>query len=364
MKLHSVVIPALASILFIGWGGSAAYAADTVVQIPLPGILDARSVTTLTGAQLVPWTLPTDGGGLQNGFATKAAVQSKGGPVANALPDDGRFLADARHPDVILNFSNAAVPASPQTHWMAPSTSITFAVPSATYSKLFLFFNGAAGGATVTVKLTFTGATQTETAKVPDYYADVAATDPVLFNLASDVAKFDSKTEKYETHHSITGVELHPMAGQTLTQVQINRATEGNLIFWGATGIATSSIMGAGGAANAGGAAGSSGSAGVGGASGDGSGGLAGANAQAGGSGPGGGGPNAGGGLGGSSASASTASPSVRPLASPAADSGCSVRTVHRDTYDFGAAAALLGAACGLRFASRCQRSRKRARRE
>ena len=341
--------------------------ADTVVQVPFAGLLDARSVTTLTKGQLVPWNLPTDGGGLQNGFATKAAVQTKGGPVSNALPDDGRFPANARHPEVILNFSNDANAGSPQAHLVLPSASFNFSTPSATYSKLFLFFNGAAGGATVTIKLMYTGGMQTETAKVPDYYADVPASDPVLFNLATDVAKFDAATVKFETHHNITGVELHPMADKTLTQVQVDRGPEGNLIFWGATGIATSSVAGLGGAGGAAGASGSSGTAGSNSSgaagtnaaqAGSNSGGAAGASAQASSAGmtSGAGGTNA---AGGSASGSSAGASSSRPISlAPSSDSGCSCRlgSSHHDTRGLGAILLLLGAVTGRRVISRRQR--------
>src|SRR5262245_59125577 len=109
----------LAWLMTVTASGSAA--AETVVQVPLPGLLDARSVTTLTNDQLVVFTLPTDGGGLQNAFATAAVAMRQGKPVQNALPDDGKFPATARHPEVVLNFSNAADPTSPQTHLVAPS---------------------------------------------------------------------------------------------------------------------------------------------------------------------------------------------------------------------------------------------------
>jgi hypothetical protein len=62
-------------------------------------VLDKRSVTTLMGTTLVVWTLPTDGGGtntgdgIQNGFATQAVAMLQGKPIANALPNDGKFPA-------------------------------------------------------------------------------------------------------------------------------------------------------------------------------------------------------------------------------------------------------------------------------
>lgn len=245
---------------------STALAADTVVQVPLTGLLDARSVTTVDNGQLVVWTLPTDGGGLQNAFITIAGAKLKGAPDGHALPDDGHFAANARHPEVVLAFSNAASAMAPQTHLVPVSGMFTFAVPSATYSKLFLFFNGAAGGTTLKCTLTYSDASsEVQNASVPDYYADISATDPVIFNLATDLAKWDKASKVTEAgHHNITGVELHPTAGKTLTGVKVERGPNGYLVFWGATGVATGPVVGAGGA-GAGGAAGAGGTANAGG---------------------------------------------------------------------------------------------------
>jgi hypothetical protein len=243
--------------------------ADTVVQIALPNVLNARSVTTLTGGQLVVFDLPTDGGNLMNAFATKAVAEMQGAPAANALPNDGVFPADDRHPEVVLNFSNEAAATAPQTFLVASMTPFTFPVPVATYSKLFLFFNGAAGGTTVHITLTYSDATtQLEDAMVPDYYADISPTDPVIFNLAADLAKWDMNTQINEAnHHNITGVEITPTGNAMLGEVEVEREADGNLVFWGATGIATSDVAGAG-AGGAGGTAGTAGTAGTGGAAG------------------------------------------------------------------------------------------------
>jgi hypothetical protein len=227
--------------------------ADTVVQVPMGGLLDRRSVTVLQGTTLVVFNLATDGGGptdtgdgAQNGFVTQAVAKSKNAPVANALPDDGRFPADMRHPEVVLHFSNDADPASGQDR-IIPKTggSFSFPMPPSTYSKVFLFFHGANNGSTVKITLTYSDATtEIVNTMVPDYYADVSATDPVLFNLAPDLAKWTKNTTIAEAnHHHITGVEIHPMAPtKTVTMIQVDRGTTGYLAFWGATGVATSAV--------------------------------------------------------------------------------------------------------------------------
>jgi MYXO-CTERM domain-containing protein len=352
--------------------GSVVAQADTTVQIPLTGVLDARSVTTLTNGQLVVFTLPTDGGNLQNAFATKAVAMMQGKPVENALPDDGKFPADARHPEVVLNFSNAADAASPQTHLIKTGDMMMFPVPPATYSKLFLFFNGAAGGTLVTVTLNYADGMEMKTAMIPDYYADVAPTDPVIFTLAGNLAKWTKTTTINEAnHHNITGAELAPMPGKMLNSVQVSKDAMGNLVFWGATGIATSPVAvggagggGAGGAAGAAGVAGAAGSGGAGGTSSGGTAGSAGA-VGAGGitspsAGAAGAGVSAGATAGGSTAAgtgngtAGTAiaagGSSIVAPSTPASDAGCGCRVGAASSTPRNAVWLLLGAGTALRL--------------
>src|SRR5258708_5430768 len=78
--------------------------ADQVVQVPVDALLNARAVTTLTGGRLVTWTVGIDGNGSADGYLTAAASKFHNDPPAlKALPDDGRFPADARHPEVVLH---------------------------------------------------------------------------------------------------------------------------------------------------------------------------------------------------------------------------------------------------------------------
>ena len=264
----------------------------------------------------------------QNAFATQAVATLKGKPVANALPDDGKFPANARHPEVVLNFSNTAAATSAQTHLIPPSGKIMFPVPAAVYSKFFLFFNGAAGGTTIKVTLTYTDGTSMANATIPDYYN--APTDPAVFDLAPNLAKWDKNTAINEAdHHSINGVEVLPTAGKTLTNVEVERDAKGNLVFWGATGIATTDIaVGGAGGAGAGGAAGAAGASGAAGAGGAASGG-AGAGGQVASAGVGGASAGTTSGVGGSSTAGATTSPSAGSFSSPATpteDAGCSCR--------------------------------------
>jgi MYXO-CTERM domain-containing protein len=233
--------------------GAGAARAQTVVQIPLPGVLDGRSVTTVTGGNLVVWTVPTDGGGtdtgdgIQNAFATDAVAKLKNAPAGHTLPDDGHFAANARHPEVVLNFSNTADATSPQAHIVKPKNgTFTFAVPPAVYSKFFMFFSGADNGTTVKVTMTFSDAsTQVFNATIPDYFAGAPANSTVVFNLATDLAKWSKTTTIAEAGgHTITGAEFDPTGDQTLTNIQVDRGANGFLLFWGATGVATGAVAG------------------------------------------------------------------------------------------------------------------------
>ena len=255
MKL--ITLSTIATAVLVALGAGAARAADTVVQFPLTGVLDTRSVFTLTNGTIVPFTLAIDGGngdvgtGAQNGFATKAVAMMKSpGNVANALPDDGHFPADMNHPDVVLSFSNAADATSPQNHLVKPMAgttppgTFTFPVNPATYSKLYLFFHGANGGTTVKITLIYADATTDVTsAMIPDFFN--APSDAKVFVLAPDLAKWTKTTTIAEgDHHNIFGVTVVPTMAKTLSMVKVERGPTGFLVFWGATGVATSAVAG------------------------------------------------------------------------------------------------------------------------
>jgi hypothetical protein len=279
--------------------------ADQVVQIAVDGLLDARAVTTLTGGRLVTWTVGIDGNGNSDGYMTTAASKFHGDPpTLKTLPDDGRFPADARHPEVVLHFSNDAPATTQQTHYVRGAGRFSFAVPPAVYSKVFLFVTSSEGSSSLRVSLMYADATDMISVTVPDYYVDVPPNDPVVFNLATNLPKWNQQNVVAEAnHHNLTGLEIHPASGKTLNGITVDKTAPGYFVFWGATGIAmnldsdagadaaagdaTSDAeaggvdAGSGGAAGAGdaGAAGATGSTGSGGGSG--SGGLAGASGAA-----------------------------------------------------------------------------------
>jgi MYXO-CTERM domain-containing protein len=285
-RLRNALISTATAALTLSLGGVAH--ADQTVQVPIDALLNGRTVTTLTGGVLVTWTAGVDGGGGADGYLTAAASKFHNDPAGvKALPDDGKFPATARHPEVILHFANAADAASQQTHFVKGMGDFTFAVPAATYSKMFLFFTSSEGGSALKLTLTYADATvDVVNQTVPDYFNNIADTDPVFFNLAADLAKWNKQNNIAEmNHHNLDGMEIHPTATKMLTGIKVEKSANGYLVFWGATGIATSAVTftdagsgggntdaggsdtaaaGTGGAAGAGGGAGSGGGAGAG----------------------------------------------------------------------------------------------------
>jgi hypothetical protein len=238
-RLSLFLLPAV-SVTLLG-----AAQADTTVQVPLDNFMTARAVTTLTGGKLVPWTMGIDGGGNADGYMTAAASKFHGDPPnLKALPDDGKFAANARHPDVTLHFSNDADATSQQTYWVRGAGNFTFPVPAATYSKMFLFLTSSEGSSALKITLGYSDASSdVDNVNLPDYYADVSPTDMVLFNLAADLPKWTKTNAVAETnHHNLTGVEIHPAAAKTLNSIKVEKTAAGYLVFWGATGVATSSV--------------------------------------------------------------------------------------------------------------------------
>jgi hypothetical protein len=226
--------------------------ADTVVQIPVDSVMDGRSVSTLTGGIIVPWTVGQGvyGDGYADAYVTKA-VEAKLPPMPPglALPDDGVFPATARLPQIVLHFSNTASATSPQTHQVHINTgpqTFQFPVPPATYSKLFLLLTASEGTGKFSVTLSYAGGVPSTTTAymLPDSGGGGTTNpnDPVYFNLIQGMRKWSpTDVEGDTTTHGIGGIEIVPSPTATLTGVQVTK-TAAHLVFWGATGIATSPV--------------------------------------------------------------------------------------------------------------------------
>jgi hypothetical protein len=219
--------------------------ADVVVQIPIDPLLNGRPVSTFTSGKVIPWTA---GQGLDamDGLVTSAAEKALG-QTGVALPDNGTFAADADHPQAVLHFSNDAGASSPQTYFLNGPGDFQFAVPQATYSRLFLYLTSSYGASPLTVTTTYaSGQAATTSFALPDWgTGQPLPTDPpIFFNLISGMHKWTAEDQQVDSPvHTITGVVISLDATRALTTVQVkSSATMQDLIFWGATGLATNPV--------------------------------------------------------------------------------------------------------------------------
>jgi len=276
--VSSLTLSTAAGVLSFGHNARA----DSVVQIPVDSLLDGRSVSTLNGQAIVTWSngQGVDGDGYADGFVTNAVEavlltqnKTENGKLGAALPDDGKFPATARYPEIQLHFANSDATGH-QTHQLhmtqGPQT-LEFNAPQASYSKMFLFITCSEGAAALTITLNYANGVAPTVTKLtlPDYgIGGASANDPVFFNLIGGMHKWNTMNQEGDSAtHTITGIELNPTSTATLTSIQVAKTNNSHAVFWGATGVATSAIVGSG--------AGGSGAGGVTGGSGAGSGGAA-----------------------------------------------------------------------------------------
>jgi MYXO-CTERM domain-containing protein len=234
---------------------SSAYA-QYVVQIPVDSVLDGRAVITLTGGAVVPFGNKQGiySGGT-TGYAT-AAVQTMLAPTSKGvgLPDDGFFPATGNLPAFQLHFSNAAPATSPQTHQLPASATtgaqtFQFPVPPASYTALYLILASGDGTASFTVTLSYAGgtpSTMTTITNLPDSGLGVQMGGPPHFYIVTNTGKWsNTNTDLEPTGHTIEGVEITPSpAPAILTGVTVTKTNGAILVFWGATGIATTPVDG------------------------------------------------------------------------------------------------------------------------
>eukprot|EP00475_Leptophrys_vorax_P021786 TRINITY_DN295_c0_g1_i1.p1 TRINITY_DN295_c0_g1~~TRINITY_DN295_c0_g1_i1.p1 ORF type:complete len:309 (-),score=95.59 TRINITY_DN295_c0_g1_i1:61-987(-) len=201
---------------------------DTTVQIDVSAVLSSRSVSTYTNGQIVPWNQGYDG--MYSGEATLAVAQALGNNNPKALPDNGFFPANSRHPDVQLHWNNNDG-TSPQSRF--GSGSYGFAVPAGKYSLLHLFGLSANGNSNVNVDIQYDDGVVTKSISVPDWYTYTDTSD--VYVLANDLDKWSNTNARLEQgHHYIFGLDLHVDAGRTITKLNIN--ANGYFTFYGATG--------------------------------------------------------------------------------------------------------------------------------
>jgi len=208
------------------------------VQIDVKNLLNARPLITYTGGKVVPMNGGIDAGSYSAEATLEAANQLKNvSPIA--LPNDGKFAATTRHPEVILNFSNADG-TNPQARRTTVNDKFTYTVPSAKYTVME-FFAMSSGVSPVTATLNYAdGTTDSRNINVPDWYnyPGAPAETATFFNLALNLDKWDQNNNRSEQYnHYLFGFDLQPNTGKTLNSVTLDVISGGCFTFWGATGV-------------------------------------------------------------------------------------------------------------------------------
>jgi hypothetical protein len=212
-------------------------AADTI-QVDLGPLLNARIVTTLTAGKLVTWTDALDA--ITSGEATRAAALAMGEPFADALPDDGVFAANARHPLIRLSFSNAE-PVAKQVRRSKGEDDFVISVPAAHYTQFWIVVMSGYGDSTLKLQLRYAdGHAETQDLHVPDWYFPLKEGDPRGVNLAVNMGKWSSSNHLMEKdHHYLHAFDLAPDPKRMLVSVELSKTAKAVLTLWGATGVTT-----------------------------------------------------------------------------------------------------------------------------
>jgi hypothetical protein len=219
---------------FIACLGTMVFAAQTI-QVDVKALLNARPVTVTNAGKLVAWTQGLDGD--YSGEATMAAGKLMGDALPKALPDDGKFAANDKHPEIILHFANEDVTGM-QVRRSTTSDTFSFAVPVGKYSKMAIFSMSANGPSQLTVQLFYSDEIETRNLTVPDWYNLLPAGDADRYYVAYDLAKWSKDNKKTEPdHHYLYGLELKPDPSKTLTRIKVGKSPGGAHTFWGATGV-------------------------------------------------------------------------------------------------------------------------------
>ena len=131
----------IALALLVGWPHPAAPA---TVQIDVSALLDLDFVVNDGAGPIDTLQNPVDGPSGNRCFITQSAAEAVAPADPDGLPNDGFFAADARHPDVQLQMSNAddGVNGFQAIDDMVP---FSFAVPPDNYTEIHFFMVAAEG---------------------------------------------------------------------------------------------------------------------------------------------------------------------------------------------------------------------------
>lgn len=230
MSRSSMKSIGLALFLLLSWGSAQAF----VIDVDISSLLNRDTIINNGG----PGGLDTVQDGLDAySFLTQSAATALFPSGPNGLPDNALFPANAQHPDVHLNYSNADN--GNNSYWRNATGTFSLNVPDLTYQRLDLFVTSAAAATTISVTLHYADGSQETFAglAVPDWFNNIS--QPYQYYLIDGLDRANNNGTGYAdaNNPAIFGIMLYPADSKLLTSVDINKtASGGNLVLYGATG--------------------------------------------------------------------------------------------------------------------------------
>jgi hypothetical protein len=209
-----------------------AQAAETV-QIDALDVFNMRPISTVVNGKLVPLSNNIDGAG---GIATRSAAKAAGSDDPHSMPDDGKFAANDKHPEVIFSYANDDGKKNLARKSQGADEFIV-TVPPKNYTKLFLFFASGAGPSKIHIDLKYQdGTLESRSMEVPDWFWELKPDDKDRCYIAPDLSKWSPERMLEKDHHFIFGLDVHPSPDKILVKVRIKKAEPGIMAFFGGTG--------------------------------------------------------------------------------------------------------------------------------
>jgi Calcium-binding EGF domain/EGF domain len=200
------------------------------IQLDVAKVLFHDTVVNNGKGTLDPTQTSMDASGFA--FLTQSVATALGGPAGNGLPDDGRFPANADHPDVKLHFRNDDDGLNSRV--LRAGESFSFAVPVASYQEVQIYALSAEGKSAVKLTLTYADAT-TEARQVTlgDWFDDPSPAGQ--FFLVDGLDRFGAGGYVAAHDPAISAVNLAPNPQKKLASVTVAGQGAGIVTFYGAT---------------------------------------------------------------------------------------------------------------------------------
>ncbi|MEI8340566.1 MAG: hypothetical protein WCH43_03395 [Verrucomicrobiota bacterium] len=228
MKLPLILAVTLSVLTFTGNSR-----AGETVQIDAQDVFNMRPINTMVNGKLVPMNNNIDGAG---GIATKSAAQAAGSDDPHSMPDNGKFAANDKHPEVIFSYAtddgrkNLARKSQGSDEFIVN-------IPPKNYAKLFLFFASGAGPSKLHLDLKYQdGTLESRSMEVPDWFWELKSDDKDRCYIAPDLSKWSPDKMLEKDHHFIFGLNVNPSPDKILAKIRIKKAEPGIMAFFGGTG--------------------------------------------------------------------------------------------------------------------------------